>query len=95
MIKKISKPIESTLIPNPRIKSGAKALNISCGVGSFLSHIIKVGIELKIINRKTRSRIIGKKLSMPINSFELRDIKKGLYKVSFIPFPFHSYKLIP
>ena len=30
--------------------------------------------------------MIGKKLRMPINSFELRDIKKGLYKVSFIPF---------
>ena len=37
--------------------------------------IKKVGNILKIINRKTRSKIIGKKLSMPINSFELRDIK--------------------
>jgi hypothetical protein len=38
MIKKISKPIESMAIANPRKKSGAKALNTSCGAGSFLSH---------------------------------------------------------
>jgi len=75
MIKKISKPIESIAIPNPRKKSGAKALNTSCGDGSYLSHSKKVGNILKIINRKTRSSIIGKKLSIPINSFELRDIK--------------------
>jgi hypothetical protein len=75
MIKKISRPIESMLIPNPRIKIGAKALNTSWGVGSYLSHSKKVGNILKTINKRTRSRIIGKKLSMPINSFELRDIK--------------------
>jgi hypothetical protein len=38
MIKKISRPIESMPIPNPRIKRGAKALNTSCGAGSYLSH---------------------------------------------------------
>ena len=62
-------------IANPRKKSGANALNTSCGAGSYLSHSKKVGNILKIINRKTRNSIIGKKLSMPINSFELRDIK--------------------
>ena len=84
MIKKISRPIESMLIPNPRKKIGAKALNTSWGDGSYLSHSKKVGNILKTINKRTRSRIIGKKLSMPINSFELRDIKNGLGKVSSI-----------
>jgi hypothetical protein len=74
MIKKISRPIESILNPNPNMNIGPKELNTSCGPGSPRSHSIKVGIKTRIIANKRTRRSIGKKLSMPINSFELRDI---------------------
>jgi len=43
------------------------------------------------MKNKTTSKIIGRKLSKPINSFELRDIKKDFCKVNSI---FFHLKLI-
>jgi len=63
-------------IPNPSTTTGTTKLNTCCGAGSLRSHSIKVGNILMITTNKTTSRIIGKKLRTPINSFELRDIKK-------------------
>jgi hypothetical protein len=86
MIKKTRRPSESIPRPNPSMKIGPNELKTSCGPGSYLSHSTKVGISHMIMINKTARRIIGKKLRIPINSFELRDIKYDLRKVSSILF---------
>ena len=62
-------------IPKPSINKGANEPKISCGVGSYLSHSAKVGISQMTIINKTARSTNGKKLRIPINSFEPRDIK--------------------
>ena len=75
-MKKTSKASETIAIKIPSIKIGANTLNTSCGAGSYpWSHSKNLGNMEKNIAKKTINKMIGKKLSNPINNFELRDIK--------------------
>ena len=80
-------------MPNPSINIGPNELKTSCGPGSYLSHSTKVGISQMIIINKTARRMIGKKLRIPINSFELRDITMFYVKLVLFLFVVAIVKL--
>ena len=95
MIKKTRRPIDRIAMPNPSMNTGPNAPNTSCGPGSYLSHSAKVGISQIIMMNKTARRMIGKKLRIPRNSFELRDIENDLCKVNSIFLRVPAFKIIP
>jgi hypothetical protein len=67
------------LIAMARMIKGPKALNISWGAGSYCSHSKNLGKREKNIIKRTISRMMGKKLSRPIITFEFFDIQWLFY----------------